>query len=160
MQKYILIFLVIFTITIVNSQNEYKTKSGIIYKVGDTLKLGNPVTLLNSMLSNSSAGSWNTIFDLKNKNLSNTNFINKKVIITKIELFENTAKLYFTLFRKDLYVLIDEAIASREVITPVTENLNQSKELDKYDKIKKLKELLDMGAITNDEYEIEKKNIA
>ena len=142
-----------------HSQNEYVTKSNVKYKVSDTLQLGKPSKLLTSMVSSSSSGSWEAIFKLNGDKLSNVNFMNKKVIITKIEQTENETKFYFELFKQKLYVLIEKAILSGEVILPYTEKVKNDEVSDKYDKIKKIKELLDIGAITKEEFEIEKKKL-
>ncbi|WP_396178997.1 SHOCT domain-containing protein [Flavobacterium sp.] len=154
---YLLLFLLVFNFA--KSQNEYTTKSGVVYKVNDTLLLGKPSTLLNSMVVGTSAGGWNTIFKLNGKNLSNVNFINKKVILSKIEFSDNGVNFYFELFKQKLYVKIEEAILSGEVIPPFTENLYSNQSLDKYDKIKKIKELFDIGALTKEEFETEKSKL-
>lgn len=159
MKKIFTIYSVLFSLFLF-SQNEYKTKLGLIFRVGDSITIAKPSTLLSSGITGTSAGEWNSIFTLKNEKLTNVNFINKKVIIEKIEIIDNDAKFYVEKFNKKLYIKIENAILSNEIIfdkskLPFVNNSN----IDKYDKLKKIKELLDSGALTKEEFEIEKKKI-
>jgi Short C-terminal domain len=154
MKKTILILILIFSINNLIAQTKYTAKSGQVFKIGDTLKLGQPINISSGPLI-ATNGQWATIFTEKNNELRNMNFINKKVIITKISL-DGKAKLFFKLYGKKLFVLIDEAISNGEVSVSYKKQNNFN---DKFDKIKKLKELLDMGAITKEEFESEKKKL-
>jgi len=135
-------------------QTVYTAKTGHVFKVGDTIKLGQPISISHGPLV-ATTGQWSTVFTVKDVELRNMNFINKNAIITGMNL-EADAKLFFKLYGKKLYVMIDEAISNGEVSVPA---LEQSAFDDKYNKIKKLKELLDMEAITTEEFETEKKKL-
>lgn len=150
----ILIFIKTF---IVSSQTEYKTKSGHIYKIGDTIELGQPVKISSSPLI-ATTGEWATILNKKGKNVRNMNLINSKGIIQEIHIDSNNTKLIFKVFGRRFYVLIEEAIRKNEVILPLSFSKSHLGE-DKYDKIKKLKELLDIGAISQEEFDREKKKL-
>lgn len=60
------------------------------------------------------------------------------------------------MYGKKLYAIIDEAIDNGEVLV---KRMNKPIKIDKYDKIKKLKELLDIEAITKEEFDSEKNKI-
>ena len=149
----ILIFIKTF---IVSSQTEYKTKSGHIYKIGDTIELGQPVKISSSPLI-ATTGEWATILNKKGENVKNMNLINSKGIIEEIQTNGNT-QLIFKVFGRKFYVLIEEAIRKNEVVLPLRFSESYIRE-DKYDKIRKLKELLDIEAITKEEFDKEKKKL-
>ena len=93
------------------AQTEYKTSQGIVYKIGDTLKIGQPMYISRSV------GHWKTIFTKNGKEIANPNLINKSTVIKKIEEVENITRFSFRIFSSDFYVNIDEAIAKGEIIT-------------------------------------------
>lgn len=137
---------------IIFAQDSYKTKSGFIYKVGDSLQLGQPIMMSSSPII-ATTGEWVSVFSLGGENLRNMNFMNKSAIITAIDTVGKD-KLRFKLYRKEFYVKIDEAIDKGEVVISINK-----KEVDKYDLLKKLKDLYDSGALTEEEFNIEKKKI-
>ena len=136
------------------SQDYYETKSGHVFKVGDTLRLGQPVTISSSFFL-PTKGFWETLFGEKNESIQNMNFVNKKAVITRVDL-NGEAKLHFKLFGKKLNILIDDGISLGEIAITDT-NLKNS--LDKYDLIKKLQSLLNSGAITQEEFQSEKTKV-
>ena len=150
------IILILINTFIVNSQTEYKTKSGHIYKIGDTIELGQPVKISSSPLI-ATTGEWATILNKKGENVRNMNLINSKGIIEEIQNNGNT-QLIFKVFGRKFYVLIEEAIRKNEVVLPLRFSERYIRE-DKYDKIRKLKELLDIEAITKEEFDKEKKKL-
>lgn len=154
MKNTLIIVIFLLSILSINAQTEYTSKSGKIYKIGDTIHLGKPINISSGPLI-ATNGHWSSIKTEKHKALRNMNFVNKKVIVTRIEQTEK-AKLFFKLYGKKLYVLIDDALLNGEVLSSYTV---VSEEIDKYDKLKKLKELLDMEAITTEEFNSEKKKL-
>jgi len=154
MNKLLLFFTLLLSFSSIKAQTTYKAKSGHIFKVGDTLKLGQPITISSGPIV-ATTGEWATVFNKKNEKLRNMNFINKKAVISEINTVGD-AKLHFKLYGKKLYILVDEAISLGEMIVTYESKDNS---LDKYDKIKKLKELLDIGALSKEEFESEKKKL-
>ena len=150
MKKIYLILTLLFSVCTF-SQNYYETKSGHVFKVGDTIRLGQPVTISSGLLL-PTTGHWETLFSEENENIQNMNFINKKAVISKIDL-TGDAKLHFKLFGKKLNILIDDGVSLGEIAIT---NTNIKNSLDKYDLIKKLQSLLNTGAITQEEFQSEK----
>ena len=151
------IILILINTFIVSSQTEYKTKSGHIYKIGDTIELGQPVKISSSPLI-ATTGEWATILNKKGENVRNMNLVNSKGIIEEIHIDSNNTRLIFKVFGRKFYVLIEEAIRKNEVVLPLRFSESYIRE-DKYDKIRKLKELLDIEAITKEEFDKEKKKL-
>lgn len=135
------------------AQAEYKTTQGFVYKIGDTLRTGQP------MYISRSTGHWQTIFTKNGNNLTNPNLINKSTTIKKIEDVNGITRFYFRIFSSDFYVCIEEAIAKGEIITNYSKSKVNPISEDKYDKLKKIKELYDSGALTKEEFESEKSKI-
>jgi len=151
------IYLILITVLLTSSaycQDSYKTKSGHVFKVGDTIRLGQPV-VISSGLFLSTTGHWETLFSERNESIQNMNFINKKAIISKIDL-SGDARLLFKLFGKKLNILVDDGISLGEIAITDT---NLKNNIDKYDMIKKIQTLLNTGAITQEEFESEKKKL-
>jgi len=140
------------------SQTEYVTNQGVLYKVGDTLQIGRPISISGSPI-NSAGGHWKTIFKMNDSNSSNSNLTNKTAVITKIEIVENIAKFYFRIYSTNFYVKIEEALAKGEIINKYKSTSENKEVFDKYDKLKKIKQLYDSGALTKDEFDTEKKKI-
>ena len=103
----------------------------------------------------STTGHWETLFSERNESIQNMNFINKKAIISKIDL-SGDARLHFKLFGKKLNILVDDGISLGEIAITDT---NLKNNIDKYDMIKKIQTLLNTGAITQEEFESEKKKL-
>ena len=138
------------------SQSSYQTNFGNSYTVGDTIYLGQPKGYVQGVRNTSTKLRWVTLFSSKKKLIRNMNFVKKFGVVTKIDS-SKPSKIFFTMFNKGFYVFIEEALKRDEVIIP-TKKIKEKDE-DKYDKIKKLKELLDIGAITREEYDVEKKKL-
>lgn len=132
-------------------QDSYKTDSGIEFKVGDTLKLGSPLSHLG----------WTAIFKEKGRKtlITNKNFINKEVVIKSINTKDLPVSFSFLIFRKEFYVNIDDALANKEIIPTIKMELSKKQFYGKYELLKKLKDLLDNGTITKEEFKSEKKKI-
>lgn len=139
------------------SQTEYQTKQGIKYKIGDTLHIGRPMKIAKSMIM-VAASHWKTIYKMNGETSGNSNLTDKKVVINKIEEVDKMTRFQFRIFNTNFYVIIDEAITTGEILSDYKVNFNVASE-DKYDKLKKIKELLDSGALTPEEFESEKKKI-
>lgn len=160
MKKIILLLLLV--TGFVNGQErilEYKASNNITYKVGDTIQLGRGSgmqgTFVYLKMAGWAAGSATQI---------GSAYGGLNVNIKKIKklTFKGGEKIYFTVGGGNItnYSLeIEEAIASCEVkncTNPQTTVISQS---DKYDKLKKLKELFDNGTLTQEEYDSEKKKL-
>jgi len=140
------------------SLTEYKASNGVTYHIKDTVKIaqgsGNDgwfVYLLPSAINTST-----TIRDWMKRKLTNTGLAIKSIDETEkggIKRYEFKLAggvLY------NFYLNVEEAIASCE-INPCKKTPTAT--VSKLDELKKLKELLDSGAITQSEYDIEKKKI-
>ncbi|GAA3629220.1 SHOCT domain-containing protein [Flavivirga jejuensis] len=150
MQNITLVLLFLFASLVSWSQDLYKTKSGITYKIGDTLYIGQPLSNLG----------WLSIYETREEDyIRNKNLIDKLVIITDINLEANPVHLIFNYLNKDLKIDIDDAIRNKEVIPHVKRDLADKKKLNKYQLLKDLKDLLDSGALTQEEFNEEKKKI-
>ena len=144
---------------------EYKASNEIIYKIGDTIKLGrgsNP----NGKFVYVTMSGWALSSDPDKNMLSAVNS-GLEVRIKKIKKYNtrNLKAVHFTVGGGNItnYNLdIESAIQTCEIEDCTKEeNSNvviQQKET-RLDKLKKLKELLDMEAITQEEFELEKKKI-
>ena len=147
MKKNIIIILMLFTSQLLISQNHYKTLSGLVFYVGDTIKLGQPLSHLG----------WRSIYSKRGEDyITNKNLISKEVIITAIDTVNKPVNFSIEYKRKIFKVDIDEALRNKEIIPQL--NLTLSK-ASKYDLLIKLKDLLDKGILTQKEYDIEKKKI-
>lgn len=136
--------------------SEYKAGNGVIYKLGDTVKLGRGsgqdgwfVYMLPNMVNTSySQRDW-----FKRK------FTNTAVVLKKIEIKKKSGidRCMFIVGGGAMYnfhLNIEEAISTCEVLPCLSNNTNSIA-----DEILKLKNLKDAGAITNDEFEKQKKKI-
>lgn len=137
---------------------EYKASNGVTYHLRDTIKLGRGsgqdgwfVYMLASMMNTSdSQRDW-----FKRK------FTNAGVILKNIEVREvaGIKKYEFIVGGGAMYnfhLNIEEAISSCEVL-PCSQTVNAN--LNKFDQIKKIKELLDSGALTQSEFDEQKKKL-
>lgn len=145
--------------------DEYKASNGITYHEGDTIKMGTG-SMPNGDYKYLQMGGWAAAVSYNSnkgsdqfnigRGLSGTNIIVKKIHEVKMR---GAKKVYFTVVGKNITnynLLIDDAIESCE-ITPCNDSKKQTvQQEDIYDKIAKLKKLLDSGAINQQEYDSSK----
>ena len=166
MKKLTLLVIISFLFISVSAQkalrlNEYKALNGKVYRVGDSLKLGR---------GSGNNGSFVYVtFNTLGYALTNSNayvgapYAGAIVNIKKIKkyAYKHYKGVYFTVSAgtiSNLIIKIEDAIATGEVITGNKKQSAVSTE-DKYDKLIKLKKLLDNGVLTKEEYETEKAKI-
>ncbi|MCF6308307.1 MAG: hypothetical protein L3J09_10150 [Flavobacteriaceae bacterium] len=150
MKKFIFLLVVLLFIYNGYCQDSYKTESGIVYKIGDTLRIGSPLSHLG----------WRSVYRKKtNKYMSNKNLIKKDVLIVGVDTKIDPVILIFEYKRTKFKVEIDDALRNKEVIPPLERELINKGFSNKYQLLKQLKDLLDIGAITEYEYKVEKKKI-
>lgn len=168
MKKITLLTIAILTLNFAQAQKkvekleEYIASNGITYKIGDEVKLGRGSDT-NGKFVYVNIGGWAVSTNPEENRLGAAN-AGLLVTIKKINKYnyKRYKGIYFTVGGGNLtnYVLdIENAIATCEV-----ENCNQDKDAsqsssDKYDKLKKLKELLEDETLTQEEYDAEKKKI-
>lgn len=166
MKKIILLITAVSTFTFGHSQNteklkEFTASNGITYKIDDEIKLGRGSDT-NGNFVYVKMGGWAAA----NGNVSGLGPGNTGLIVTikKIKKYHHKryTGVYFTVGGGNItnYILdIENAILTCEVenctdkvSTPITKT-------DKYDQLKKLKELFDDGVLSKEEYDSEKKKI-
>lgn len=161
MKKIILLLLLSFSFN-VNAQeklSEYTASNNITYKEGDMILLGRGSGLQGTFVYLKIAGWMAGGGTQIGSAYSGLNVEIKK--IKKIK-FKGAEKIVFTVGGGNItnYSLeIEEAIASCEVKDCNNKGPGDLSESDKYDKLKKLKALLDDGTLTQTEYEAEKKKL-
>ncbi len=151
---------------------EYKASNGITYHIGDTLKLGKG-TGGNGNFMSLRVGGFNAFMVLSHSHSGNNderlgvdksyNHTTAKIKRIKKESVHGTDRYYFVVTfphspgSYNLY--IDEAIENCEVAQCNNTNAMTRQTPDKYDELKKLKELLDNGTLTKEEFEAQKKKL-
>jgi hypothetical protein len=157
--KNILILLFICSATL-NAQKlkEYTASNGITYKKGGFVEMAQ-----GSLADGNYQYMWITSILNKGGKISSRAYNGIKLKIKKIKRFkdDNNEKVLF-LVKGNLgnYSLdIENAVKSCEVKDCNKEASQNTSKESKYDKLKKLKELLDSGVLTKEEFEIEKKKI-
>ncbi len=141
---------------------EYTAANGITYKVGEEFEL-NRGSDTNGKFVYVNIGGWAVSSNAENNRLGagNAGLI---VTIKKIKKYDykRYKGVYFTVGGGNLtnYTInIEKAIESCEV-KPCKEDVSAVvQESDKYDKLAKIKKLLDDGILSQEEYEAEKKKI-
>jgi hypothetical protein len=173
MKIYIIIILLFFSALKVNAQKltEYRAINGINYHIGDTVRLGRGSSPNGTFLY-LQIGGWGAalVYDPDagpNQMNIGRAYANTAVIIKKIKTgtIKGIVKYYFTVGGGNItnYTLtIDDAIQACEVVPCTNQSagatvIQQSD--DNLDKLKKLKSLLDNGAITQGEYDAQKKKL-
>jgi hypothetical protein len=170
MKKILLFALLVFVCVLAKAQKEYKAINGITYKIGDMVHLGRGSSPSGTFLY-LQMGGWGAIMNYNSSDGPNQlnigrGYANTAVVIKKIKTqkIEGIEKYYFVVGGGNITnynLMIDEAIQACEV-TPC-QNPNQAIVVqqadDQFDKLKKLKGLLDSGAITQTEYDEQKKKL-
>jgi hypothetical protein len=143
-------------------KDEYKASNGITYKIGDKIKLGQGSGLNGSFVYLTVSG-WAALADPNEAKAGSipARYSGMAIVIKKIKAMKlkGVEKVMFSVGAGNIsnYSLdIEGAIASCEIEDCKKPNQQTS---DKYDRLKKLKELLDSGAITQAEYDKEKEKI-
>lgn len=161
MRTYIF-FIVIYLVPLVSSFgqriNKYNASNGVEYQEGDTVNIGIG-SGNNGDFVYLTMGGWLYASSTEKPSVPKA-FSNSAVVIKKMRKYKIKGRdaVWFTVRGGNItnYTLqIEQAISVCEVI-PCIENKEPS---DKYDDLIKLKSLLDSGAITEKEYELEKKKI-
>ncbi len=148
---------------------EYKASNGLTYHIGDTIKLGQGSSPNGSYKYIQVAG-WMTFLNTGEGDDSHNlqrQASGYGATIKKIHSFKahGIEKVVFavglgSISTCDLW--IEDAIASCEIVDCVGHKVQLSQmpqQQDKFDQLKKLKELLDNKAITQAEYEAQKKKL-
>jgi hypothetical protein len=153
------LFAVFFTAKSQDKLEEYKASNGITYKVGDNVLLGKGSGIQGTFVYLRIAG-WAMGSNMQ----IGSAYAGLNVDIKKIKTgkFKGVEKVYFTVGGGNItnYSLdIEAAIESCEVKDCKSQDIVVISESDKYDKLKKLKILLDEGTLTKEEYESEKKKL-
>ena len=138
----------------------YTASNGINYKVGDILWLGKG-SGVNGQFEYVKIGGWakklsSTPMKLSYKN-ENRPFTIKKIFKYRSEKWKSVHLTLGSDSSTNYTMDLDNAISNGEVRQSIEKrDTDQLKNYDKYDRIAKLKKLLDDGALTKDEYESEK----
>ncbi len=158
-----LFFLSIFLIPFLSKAQtvtQYKASNGVTYHLNDTVKLGRGTKPDGSFLYFEDHGIIPNPRSVRNlpKEFANAGAIIKSIRKTTISgvdkyLFSVNpgGPIRYTVF-------IDDAIAACEIV-PCASTTNTKPVASVADEIKKLKELLDSGAITKPEYDAQKKKL-
>jgi|ERR1700744_81016 len=152
------------------AQKEYTAINNVTYKLGDTVHLGRGSSPSGTFLY-LQMGGWGAIMSYSSNGGPNQfnigrGYANTAVVIKKIKSgkIKGIVKYWFVVGGGNITnynLMIDDAIQACEVVP--CQNPNQPVVIehadDKFDKLKKLKALLDSGAINQEEYDIQKKKL-
>ena len=147
MKQILLVSLILLSIQITKAQSHYVSESGLIFKVGDTIKIGQPLSHLG----------WRSIYSKRGESyITNKNLITKNVLITAIDTVNKPVNFSIDYKKRIFKVDIDEALRNKEII-PILELAPAT--ISKYDELLKIKELFDLGILNQEEYDNEKNKI-
>jgi len=155
MKYIIIVFLLSPILAFVQKQlPEYKASNNVTYHPGDTVMLGMGSATNGNFMYVQVAG----FAQSSNQDQNNLprGFSGRNAVIRNINSVrhQGSDKVYFLVglgLRTNYYLVIEDAIATCEI--PCNEKDQPD---DKYDQLKKLKALLDDGAIAQEEYDKEK----
>ena len=141
---------------------EYKASNSITYHIGDTIKLGRGSTPTGDFAYFQVGGVMTSTSTDLNANNTGRIFSGSNVVIKKIREYnkKGAQKVLFvvgagTFTNYNLW--IEDAIATCEIED--CKKIDIAEKSDNLDRLIKLKKLLDSGAITQNEYDAEKKKI-
>ena len=168
MKKLLTLLLLFCSITIYGqNQKTYSASNGMTYTEGDTIMLGMG-SMPNGDFKWLQMGGWAAAMSY-NSNAGSSQFnigkgyANTAVVLKKIKSYKTkgTEKYYFIVGGGNItnyYLYIEEAIETCEIkCKPFAQSNNIQS--DKYDQLKKIKELFDNGVISSEEYEKEKQKL-
>jgi hypothetical protein len=161
MKKIILLILLISSFA--NAQQrikEYKASNQVVYKEGDTITLGRGSGFNGNFVFVQISG-W--AVGVTPQGIGSA-YSGLNVIIKKIKqvTFKGAVKTGFIVGGGNItnyLLLIEDAIATCEIKDCVEPKATVISQSDKFDKLKKLKELLNDGTLTQEEYDAEKKKL-
>lgn len=158
-----LLFLILFIPAALKGQSltEYKAANNKIYHVGDTVKLGKGSSPSGDFLYLEMNPGLSSPFLTHGHNMNiDKTYANSSIIIKKIKQgsIRGVQKSWFVIAMPlgSLSLYIDDAISACEVVPCQTKSLEN---ITVADEILKLKKLLDAGAITQAEYDMQKKKL-
>lgn len=165
MKQVLLVMLLMPILAFTQKDKGYKALNGITYYVGDTVKLARG-SAPNGNFLYLQMGGWGAIMGY-NANKSNDQmnigraYANTAVIVKKIKSgkIKGVEKYYFVVGGGNItnyYLYIDDAVQACEV-RPCLEAKNNN--VSVADELLKLKQLLDSGALTQAEYDSQKKKL-
>lgn len=163
MKKITFLLITILTVNFTTAQSkveqltEYKASNGITYKIGDDIILGQGSGVNGAFVYIRMAG-WMGGGQVQSFQ-SGTYAVIKKITKNNRKRFK---KVVFTIGAGDItnYSLdIEDAIKTCEVENCTKEAQDVMVVPDKFDQLKKLKELFDNGVLSQEEYNAEKKKI-
>lgn len=149
-------------------KTEYKASNGIVYHVGDTIQLGRGSRddgTFNYLQINNTFSAF--VGGEPNQGVAKS-FSGANVVIKKIREMnmKGASKVYFVVGGGSItnyWLMIDDALATGEVVDPTKNKAGEKEESapesSKADKLRELKQLLDEGILTQEEFEAEKKKI-
>lgn len=172
MKRLLLITILIPAIGFAQKINKYTATNGVTYHIGDTVRLGAGSGPSGTFMY-LQMGGWAAALSYDvNKGPDQFNigreYANTAVVVKKIKTnkIKGIVKYYFTVGGGNITnydLVIDDAIQACEVVpcnkNQQTTTIVQQQPEDNLDKLKKLKALLDGGAITQDEYAAQKKKL-